>query len=551
MKRILFSLSMLFVTIMAAAQVIDVKFYGRFVDVNVPSSVTDVTVTTDYGHVAIVSNTQTTEYTYRVSGTTSEGSLTISGSYKFTLQLNGVDIKSNRGAALNVACGKRIAVQLVDGTVNTFEDAAGGTQKAAMYFTGHPEIEGGGVLNVKGNTAHAISAKEYIQLKKSCGTINILGAVKDGIHCGKAKVSAWDETLVANENEIFQMNGGTINIANVGGDGIDADEYGSIIMKGGNINIDVTAADGCGLKSANTFLMTGGNININLSGQGSDGIYFNNNARLEGGSIYVDVTGNGSKAIKGKLKTTTPYTQGGNLVITDAEVDIIARGGDAVKADTPDDPSHCVGISIDGNLTCPSALSVKVLAVGDEAKAYTCDGTFTGAISAMYRQWYVNPHDYHYTASLYAVAKGFTAPDYEDYDIAAFVGDECRGTLEYNADGYGFMTLYTDNVSSTKETLTFRLYQKSTKTVILAKNTTTFASGDVIGTPSSPFVILFDPPYLRGDVNLDGLVNISDVTALVNIILGKSAPTPTSNVNEAGGIDISDVTALVNIILGK
>ena len=47
---------------------------------------------------------------------------------------NGVDIKSNRGAALNVACGKRIAVELVDGTVNTFEDAEGVTQKAAMYF---------------------------------------------------------------------------------------------------------------------------------------------------------------------------------------------------------------------------------------------------------------------------------------------------------------------------------------------------------------------------------------------------------------------------------
>lgn len=118
-----------------------------------------------------------------------------------------MDIKSNRGAVLNVACGKRIAVELVDGTVNTFEDAAGGTQKAAMYFTGHPEIEGGGVLNVKVNTAHAISAKEYIQINKSCGTINILGAVKDGIHCGKAKVSAWDETLVANENELFPDEG--------------------------------------------------------------------------------------------------------------------------------------------------------------------------------------------------------------------------------------------------------------------------------------------------------------------------------------------------------
>ncbi len=57
---------------------------------------------------------------------------------------------------------------------------------------------------------------------------------------------------------------------------------------------------------------------------------------------------------------------------------------------------------------------------------------------------------------------------------------------------------------------------------------------------------------ILGDVNDDGTVNISDVTALVNIILGKSvAPNMLGDVNQDGNIDISDVTALVNIILGK
>ncbi len=58
---------------------------------------------------------------------------------------------------------------------------------------------------------------------------------------------------------------------------------------------------------------------------------------------------------------------------------------------------------------------------------------------------------------------------------------------------------------------------------------------------------------LIGDVNSDGGITIADVTALVNIILGKS-----SNYNEAVAdvngdehITIADVTALVNIILGK
>jgi len=56
----------------------------------------------------------------------------------------------------------------------------------------------------------------------------------------------------------------------------------------------------------------------------------------------------------------------------------------------------------------------------------------------------------------------------------------------------------------------------------------------------------------QGDVNQDDQVNISDVTALVNIILGKSTSTaPTIDVNGDGQINISDVTTLVNIILGK
>jgi hypothetical protein len=59
--------------------------------------------------------------------------------------------------------------------------------------------------------------------------------------------------------------------------------------------------------------------------------------------------------------------------------------------------------------------------------------------------------------------------------------------------------------------------------------------------------------YVTGDVNNDGSVTIADVTALVNIILGKSE-TPASgvaDVNNDGSVTIADVTALVNIILGK
>ena len=56
-----------------------------------------------------------------------------------------------------------------------------------------------------------------------------------------------------------------------------------------------------------------------------------------------------------------------------------------------------------------------------------------------------------------------------------------------------------------------------------------------------------------GDVNKDGSITIADVTALVNIILGKTTDYEArlADVNTDGSITIADVTALVNIILGK
>ena len=57
----------------------------------------------------------------------------------------------------------------------------------------------------------------------------------------------------------------------------------------------------------------------------------------------------------------------------------------------------------------------------------------------------------------------------------------------------------------------------------------------------------------RGDVNGDGVVNVTDVTALVNIILGNNTNYKTLNadVNLDGVVNVTDVTALVNIILGQ
>ena len=53
---------------------------------------------------------------------------------------------------------------------------------------------------------------------------------------------------------------------------------------------------------------------------------------------------------------------------------------------------------------------------------------------------------------------------------------------------------------------------------------------------------------MKGDVNNDGEVNISDVNAVISIILSNSAD-PSGDVNSDGEVNISDVNAVIDIIL--
>ncbi len=56
---------------------------------------------------------------------------------------------------------------------------------------------------------------------------------------------------------------------------------------------------------------------------------------------------------------------------------------------------------------------------------------------------------------------------------------------------------------------------------------------------------------MTGDVNADGQVDISDVNAVIDIMLGKAQPSTASDVTSDGQVDISDVNAIIDIMLGK
>lgn len=250
-----------------------VKYDGEKATVENPYLLNGVYASVKGANVTVTNDNITTEYITELTGSTDNGSFIYNGSYKNTIVLNGVSITNTKGAAIDIECGKRVLMELKKGTVNTLVDAEGGKQKAALYCKGHLEIDKTGTLNVTGKTGHAISAKEYIQLKNSKGIINVLGAKKDGIHCG----------------QYFLGNGFTVNIDNVLGDGIQAEaqvlidepyeeDYpnGSMTIQGGTYNIKVTADGMMGLKADADVVIncTKGtpNITISATGVGSEGI---------------------------------------------------------------------------------------------------------------------------------------------------------------------------------------------------------------------------------------------------------------------------------------
>ena len=184
-----------------------INYDGNNVTVTNPYFLNGVNVNWNGAYVTVTNSNTSMEITTELSGETSDGGFVYVGSYKTTIVLNGVNITSLQGAAIDIQCGKRVALDIKKDTENTLVDAENGSQKAALYCKGHLEIDKAGTLNVTGRGNHAIFAKEYILLKKSSGKINILGAKNDGIHC----------------NQYFTAKGFTVSIKNVVGDGIQTE----------------------------------------------------------------------------------------------------------------------------------------------------------------------------------------------------------------------------------------------------------------------------------------------------------------------------------------
>lgn len=311
---------------------VSVAYNGSSATVTVAGNVTQyLTVTQSGAHVSIEQSSDLAEeITYTLSGTSTDGEFYMAGSYKATIELDGVTLTNvtpvYSGAAVHIQNGKRIKVKPLTGTTSTLTDAAGGSQKGCLYIKGHAEFAQKGTLNVVGNVKHGIKTGEYFTIKNS--TINITSAVGDGISC----------------NQFFLMESGTINISGTGDDGIQCDldgtestgettehedeDTGNFYISGGKITVNCTATAAKGIKSAGDINITGGTFNITTTGGGTwdtddletkaaCGISADGNINISGGTIASTATGSGGKGIKCD----------GILTITDGEITVKTSGG--------------------------------------------------------------------------------------------------------------------------------------------------------------------------------------------------------------------------------
>ena len=173
-------------------------------------------------------------------------------------------------------------------------------------------------------------------------------------------------------------------------------------------------------------------------------------------------------------------------------------------------------------------------------------------------QWSVNPYDYKYDMTVYAkvVYEGAEVSDYSNYEIGAFVGNECRGVGDVQTkDSYTWVYLRVRSNQASGEKLIFKLYDKSTgrTSVIKPTQVIAFSSQGMIGKPSSP-VTLEKPSYTLGDVNEDGIIDVADIVGVHQITAGGSTVgynQLAADANADGVINVADVVRIRSIIANK
>lgn len=301
----------------------------------VSGAVDGVSVTTSGAHVTI--NSSATGVEYVLSGTSTDGAVKVYSDKKFKLTLNGLTLTSATGAPINIQSGKRVFVDVADGTENVLTDAANYTdtpadedQRACLFSEGQLLFSGSGLLTVNGRYKHGICSDDYVYIHSGTRIV-VASAPKDGIHA----------------NDKIVINGGLLKLY-PSGDGLDCEE-GSIALRGGLLKAQITGTASKAVKAETDITVTGGQQLLLTSGSATydtsdsdlssaSAVKCGGNFKLSGGTLAVKSTGSGGKGINAD----------GTLTISGGTAKVITTGRQYVYGSLDSSPK---GIKADGTLT--------------------------------------------------------------------------------------------------------------------------------------------------------------------------------------------------------
>lgn len=276
--------------------------------------------------------TVTKKGTYILSGSTDDGSVTVSVSDgdKVQLVLDGLDLTSKNRPAVFVSEADKVFVTLAAGSVNRISDGASYTASdgdtnldGAIFSRCDITFNGAGELTVNGNNKHGIVTKDDLVITEgniAVSSKNVALSGKDSVKIagGRITLDAGSDGIRADNEEkdtkgFVYIADGNIVIKS-GNDGIQA--YTALMIDGGNISVisgggsqNASVKDGKensgwgmwgregsrdagetvtesakGLKSGSHLIISGGKLTLDTS---DDAIHTNGIAEISGGEIDI------------------------------------------------------------------------------------------------------------------------------------------------------------------------------------------------------------------------------------------------------------------------
>ena len=252
------------------------------IDMANPTAKTEngVTITVE-GNDVTADHGSTEGVCYVVTGTTTDGSLTIDGKTDYEVNLNGASITNTRSTALDLQSKKKAFVVLTGSNVLTDGITADDSHKGALFGKGKLLFSGTGSLEVYGNYNNGIHGKSNIVFDKGIN-VYVKSTANHGIKAG----------------DDLYINGGILNVevSAAGAKGINGDI--DVIINGGRTTVISTS--------------NGKWDTEDLETKASAGIACDSILTINGGEIYLKSTGSGGKGLKADWEA---YINGGKIRI--------------------------------------------------------------------------------------------------------------------------------------------------------------------------------------------------------------------------------------------